>query len=524
MDFDNRLTWGEFLEVVQLVEDCAKVAILESENEIKYGKDYPDAPNVDSTVKQLLRSYQSSPFAVPEDKSYDEYVKNQVNWLIRDDLSQRFHSSTRSRILTPVLFYSLIMQNESNPETVRHRQVTVKKFANDNKLNCAPHWRKINPYKKYKRIYRPAEPPIFLSEIIEALSSDAKIRFYRENKYISDDAKEAAQYLQHLNGKLHYLQAICAMAQAGSFLYDILEVTQNSNYPLDTILRLYCVAQLQDVVKACRLIVDDQNTVVINGKIRFKRYNTLDIITEYTYDLLGYELEDNFDFDTKYSFPITFCYGKSSDDLKNFKNTRIKEPKIFEPLYTFLVSTFNFNFPNLIKFYLDKKKLENYITAEKTIRQHVKLQKKLMDCIIQNKQRTADLSSVLPILRSFKQRLDVLSQQSYISEYASEMEELDIKRSNAETAEMNTIAVHPKLYDTFEWQCFAYDDDDELVSPQEATIEDGIQDKWTQLEDELYDMIFELNYQRRDYAYDPKQQQYLRERIQEKLSAFKSQE
>lgn len=514
-----------------MLEKCAAAALAASKEEFILGSDKTNPAKIGNKISDLMKIYKNSSYALYTDELYIEYVKKQMENIVGDRIYRRMDDKDRARIILPIAFYSLIVLNEKKPVTVQRRSRKNHEFSKSKNDPGAPAWRIINPYVERKEVYRPSSDFKKLQENIHILSSAKVIAAFQSRGYLRSEPIEAAQKLPALDGKLHYLSCASSMAKKGAFLHDILEYANDSEYPLDVLLRMYCVSKLEDTLSACRLLVDDQITAVVNKQIMFKRYSNIDIALEYAADLFGYELHYNFDTDVVYPFPITFRSGKSSADLRKFQMTATRAKKVFSNYYTFLSNTFDFNFPNLEKFFLDKTKLEPLIDVIPILKQHIQMQKGLSTLIEKSKCMDGDITTVLYSLQLIKSRHDVFPLQSYISEYESFEEEQRLIRQKKEKEEENTIAVSSEIMDSPEWDMFFSNDDDFFLSDDDDSLaDDGTNsnappaDKWMQLEDELYNLVYRLTYEPKDFANNPEDREYLVKIIREKIDAVRSTE
>lgn len=522
---ENNLTYEEFCDVVGIIKTCAYSAFNESRLEIRRSSRYKKDISEDK-VKKYIDVYAASNYTYCDEKTYLNYVERELKKFIPQYLHKSTDYEKRAEILLPVVVYSLIIRNEGNRKTVETRANTVRRaYKKDKEKDMDKdkniiHWQKQNPYKMFREMYYPTDPINQQSAQIREMIGRAQKSSFSNSTFISQSAIETIRQVHYLEENIHILKAMETMSRAGRLLNDILKVEHSDNCQLDTILKLYCVTFIHDVIEASRMLTDDNTTIVANGQIRFKDYHSLDIVGEYAYDQLGYDLAYSFDFsDCKYSFPITFKEGCDSSTIKKFKNTSVKKGNKFKVYYDFLINNFDFAFPNIIDFYLDKEKLEPYTEALDQLGKYIEIQKKLIDCLPTTKDEEPNLNVVFSSINLIKNRKEIIAKQYFISKYQSEAE-AEQALEEQEDVSLNYIAVHPKIYDTLEYQCF---EDDSYIDDEFADIErmnesgEANDDHWALLEDELFDLFYELNYQKRDYVYDPKQREYLRNQIREKL-------
>lgn len=467
MNSDNNLTLGEYIDICALLEECAKRAIAESQYEFRPGTAVNIAEKGSEEFSQLIDVYKSSTYAQLEDPLYTKYVTEQVEKRM-GDIAGRFRNSDRARILIPVVFYSLISLNESNSDTVKRR--INKVHVQNRKGDITIPWGNTNPYRPWKPKYRPTNNSEALSESIIKVSQGSAGVSFTSSDFVSSDAKEAAQQIKCLKGRMHYLQCASSMAREGVFLLDILTSRSMLCSPLDTLLRLYCVNSLRDVLKICRLIADDQNTIVVSGKIMFKQYKSIDIALEYALNKCGYAInyDINSDLDEKYDFPITLQKDKNPAVIKEFMNRTANRKVKFKEIYSFLKHNFVFSFPNIIPFYLNREKLEPLIGAENMITDYIYIQKKLTECLSQTRYHVTDIQRVLSCIGLIKSRQDILAIQPCISEYKTSQDEYDAAKKKLEEEQKRMIAIDPQIKDSLLWKWFFEDGDNEILEAPES--------------------------------------------------------
>ena len=517
----SHLTYEEFNDVVEIIKACAYAAFNESRLEIRRSSKHKKAISEDE-INEYIDVYVGSNYTYCEKKTYLNYVKRELKTYVPQYLHKSTDYEKRSEIILPVVIYSLIIRNEGNPTTVAIRADKVMRSHKKDQEKSVDedenviHWQKQNPYRPYREVYYGADPINQQSNQIRKVIKSAQQSNFFYSDFISQSAIEVIRQLHHLDGNMHIIKAMESMSRAGQLLNDFLKTKHSDKCQLDTILRLYCATLIHDVIQASRMLTDENTTIVVDGEINFKKYECLDIVWEYTYNQLGYDLADNMDM---YSFPISFKQGYDSSNIKCFKNTPVKKGEKFKTYYKFLTNTFDFTFPNIIDFYLNKEKLAPYTEALSQLEKYIELQEKLIGCLPSVDGKEPSLNILLSSINLIKDRKDVVAKQRFISQYQSEAEEKRALEEIQEEQWQNCIAAPQSLYDTLEYQCFCDDSYDDELTDKESVAEYGEhnEDPWGVLEDELFDMFYKLSYQKRDYVYDPKQREYLRNQIRDKL-------
>ena len=429
MEFDNRLTWGDYVYVCYLMRLCADAALKEAnrDGEKRLSEDY-----IKKQLELLQQVYSESSYAQNED-SYGEYVENQIRECLHSS-NLEYCDGDIARILLPVAFFSLIIQNESNPNTVTRRVNKVKAGSDQS-------WGNRNPYMQWKAPYRPTPESADLNDRIQKatkLALDAKIY---SSIILSSDIKDIAHQVDSLKDNSQYLLFASSLAKSGIFLEEMLSVTSNTESQLDTILRLYCVDSLQYTIKACRLLVDDQYAMVsnrryavmIDGNIEFRPHYNMDICIEYARYILGAGMlhETDFESEKKYLFPISFRNEDSASALKKFSQNGISNKWYFSSLYEFLQKNFIYSFgggkyfKSLLNYSLDADMLTQYVDLEKKLDGFLRIERKLAKCLLELREDVTDNQSLLSGLRALNKCQHLLAKQPYISKNKTEKEDID---------------------------------------------------------------------------------------------------
>lgn len=535
MQTGTNLTWGQFCEVTQFLDLCAAHMLAESRTEFRRVKKNPNAKVYDYEIEKLMDCYKDSVYGKDASEEYIVYVKKQARKVIKERLGVKFRNLDRLRIMTPVIFYALIVLNESNPSTVesRRKKVALAKEKADaanttdkerksetNQAKTVGPWKQTNPYLLKLKVYQPDdEIKLFEADVMD-ISKKATDSGYGGNPFIADIAKTAAQEIHYLDGHFHYVQYINDISAAGAFLHDVLIKFHNPQKPLDTILRMYCVMQMQETLTGCRLLTDALNTVVVDCLLKPKQYISNDVAMVYALEKLGFDLAHSYDFNAIYEFPIVLGYGKDGGVIEVFKSEQNK--KGFSDYYKFLLNNFCYDMPMLIEMFFNKERLAPFFNSEDKVKQYVQAQNVMVNSLATMKKREIDFATVLTTIDKVKNCQHVLSLQPYISENDKQENITEEQHIEEDTIDVGPIALAQEDYEYF------YGDDsldfDEDVGIHKDRVTDNVQgdELIDRLGNELCELFIELGHQGGDTANILSQEEHLKNSIQQKLKAFRT--
>lgn len=454
MKTDNRLTWKEFCDITEVMTRCSRCALSESQADASRLSEFSNRSIGNGMIDILMACYKRSAFALQNNEEYSQYIKAQFTDIV-EVLIPRFRDRDRMRIMIPVIFYSLILQNERNEATVIRRANKMRISGNEPMTK----WQQRNPYKVCRDTFRPPKDSNKLFAAIEALNAHDQMGAFYTHQFFSNDAKRAVEQIHHLKANMHYVEYLDFMAKAGLFLRDILEHTHTTGKPLDTIIRMYCIMDLNDVLNGCRLISDKDCMIMVDGKNEFKDYDSGDIIMEYALEQMGYGLYSSMAPDAKYRFPVIHRKAQLSSAPHEIKKDL---PRLdFGSCYAFLTNHYNFDSTALFDYLLNRETLEGYLDAGNAVRNYLKIQHNILQYMSRITKEGFDLNTVLHTLEFIKEKQNVLAVQTNISKHQYE-EEQELKQSEQEMEEQDFFLKKHGI-DKDDWDWFFDSDDDEDI-------------------------------------------------------------
>ena len=284
-------------------------------------------------------------------------------------------------LILPVIFFRCIMLNEFNPDSVNNRASELKdqlaKEVQDiapeelsanyfNNLQEDPKWigRRSPWIKNYDsgdvlavKLYQFEENERSFREIVseaEKLAIEAK---FDTNIYIPPAVRIACNGFFHLKDKYEIVKSCSEYARVGCFLYDLLKATANDEQILDTILRLYMIAEVHTVLCCTGYIIRGES---YTGNLQYKERPLLRFYKATGQQLIQYKAEDT---------PI---------QTENLLAIKASKKNQFLRYYNHLYENYSFNAPEILEFYLDKTVLSPCIGVDKVIKTYAADVKHLM--------------------------------------------------------------------------------------------------------------------------------------------------
>jgi hypothetical protein len=226
------------------------------------------------------------------------------------------------------------------------------------------------------------------------------------------------------------------MARAGQFLYYVLKETDDQRRALDTLIRMYIIVELQNVLQSCRAICDYTTYAACDGYKRFKDYTSKDIIKDYAFTKLSDPYGNTILSKKKYDFLVYYIGDGEEPDFDAVLNQNSKGADLFELYYAYLSENFYFDMPDIIEFYLMEDKLSYYIGAESLLIQYEKAIKNLLNFLPKLYRVKKKTAQAYYVCAQIAKRKDLIVIQDGISAFASEEEEKAHKeKHSSETME-----------------------------------------------------------------------------------------
>jgi len=378
--YKRSINWEEFNDLKKIVDQCITFALRDSELELNRTKVFRDAKSSQKIIDQLMECYKRSQFGNDASTEYLEFIRKQVDDILGEKIIPKFSDPNRMRIMIPVAFYSLIIQNESNNKTVTRRRNKVYNASSGKHPDVS--WHKRNPYMRHWDMYLEQDLTEMqrFTKIVQSGYAKAQQSHFFESNYIADQLKAAEHRLVNMCEYLRFVHYCSDVAAAGDFLLDILSTTYNEKYPLDTIIMMGCILRLGELFTGTRLLIAGhrenwgrrRNGQRRNIKRNFAVINLLD---EYMIDKYGY------DFHKEHNAVIPIFYT-GREEIPQTKiiyeddKSRLKDR--FDLYYTHIRKNYEFDIEDIVSCFLDSSVFIKFISMDSSIVQDAKAIQKII--------------------------------------------------------------------------------------------------------------------------------------------------
>lgn len=442
----KKLSASDFRKLDELIAKCASYALEDSKKDYRTQKAYGKSNVSDEDFSLLWSCYENSDFSNGISKEYQNFVESEMRYLVQDLIGPCFKNSNRFEVMLPVVFYSLIVQNESNRSTVMRRENKVLLARKTG--GTPPTWNLRDPYLEWKKIYRPDkdEEASFSNKIFD-ISKQSTSTKISENSFIAKGVKNVISVFPELSGCFYHAKFYSDISRAGQFLYYVLKETDDKTRTVDTLIRMYCIVELQNVLQGCRAICDDVIYATCNGYKRFKDYSSKSIIKDYSLTKLGDPYGNTIFSRKHYDFLVYYIGDGDSPNFDSVLNLNSKGADIFEECYTYISENFYFEMPDIIEFYLQEDKLSRYINAEEVLLQYEKAVRNLLTFLPKLHRVKAKTAQVSYVCAQIAKRKEMILLQDSISAFASEAERAAHESKHSSTSIDEVIEDFIKMLD-----------------------------------------------------------------------------
>lgn len=418
----KKLNASDFRKLNILIAKCANYALEDSKKDFRAQNAYGISQVSDEDFSILWSCYENSDYYKGRNEKYLQFVEDEMRSLVQSTIGPCFKNKNRFEIMLPVIFYSLIVQNESNRATVSRRENKVLSALNAEEP--LPLWNLRDPFREWKKVYRPDpdEEAIFANKIMD-ISKQAVEVGLSKNHFIHKAVNDTISFFPELGGCFYHTRFYDDMARAGQFLYYVLKETDDQKKALDTLIRMYCIIELQNVLQSCRAICDNQVYAACDGYKRFKDYTSKDIIKDYAFTKLRDPYGNTILSKKKYDFLVYYTGDGEEPDFDAVLNQNLKGADLFALYYEYLSENFYFDMPDIIEFYIDEHKLSYYIGAESLLIQYEKAVKNLLNFLPKLNRVKQKTVQAYFVCAQIAKRKDLIVIQDGISAFASEEEE-----------------------------------------------------------------------------------------------------
>lgn len=405
---EEQLEYEKFLELDQILRECSENALKIAEHGWCFQEKIDNPKNefhedvIEEEIEKLIEIYKESYFAEGTDDNYQLGVMEKFRTCVDAehlDLHVNCVNQEHLKLILPIIFFSLIVQNESNPGAIDRRTRTDRS------------WQKMNPYAPLYGIKSkkgsddiPAINAFRGRKVIstEETEFNEKISDFRKwfdsnkngiSKYMSLEFLSLIEDILSLENRYDYVIAYLRYVKAGCLLYDILSKTHVEGRSLDTILRLYMAKNFYDM-----LAYTEHMT---NGNLSYEFFGDGQGILEFYYSQLkkreGYEhmcRVTNKEYDTGM---VTFSeFYPIAERLYTSTSNRAKK-KLYYVVYPKLQTSVDVDFSDWSNIFFNKKELSKHVNVKEIIFETV-------DSIIGSKGM-----GILPTLQKISENAHIIS-------------------------------------------------------------------------------------------------------------------
>lgn len=407
------ISWDEFKELNLIIDQCVQCALKDSKLELNRSKVYRDANAVHTTIDVLMDCYKRSQFGKDAEPEYIEFIRKQIDEILCRKIVPKFSDSDRMRIMIPVAFFSLIIQNEFNQKTVIRRKNKVYNAVKGKHSDVS--WHKKNPYLRHYDMYfeEDINERNRFSKIVSAGYAEAEKQRFFESKYISDSIKLAEHRLMNMCEYLRFVHYCSDVAATGAFLFDILLTTHNAKYPLDTIIIMGCVLRLGELFTGTRFLIAGHRENWGRRRNGLRRsikrnFTVMYLLDEYMIDKYGYDFhkEQNAD------IPIFYTGLEEIPQTKTIlENNKTRRKDRFSIYYNHIKKNYEFDIEDLVACFLDKDVFQRFATLDSTIIQDAKSVQKIVHILPELQAATEAAERIIRVSDLFENNRTFLSEK-----------------------------------------------------------------------------------------------------------------
>lgn len=324
---------------------------------------YENVPETQDSENEAPASNSTDDTATTQLKAkcqkYKEYIE--YNFLtIAEKYAKNCENQSHMDLVLPILFFSLILQNESNPESVSRRALKIELEG----IHSTP-WKSKNPFalSGYKIKDNPKKRLQFQNSVFSLETLAIRQNFY-SHPMLVPEVNQALNCSFHIAEEYHKVSFFSEQARIAAFLRDILDQTASSEKPVDTILRMYMVRQMHNVLDWTRLL-DSIDPILESQKDEFGL-------------LLRFFMDEGAPRHEVLSWgklPLYYKGNLSSPNTREILDSNLAKQDHFATYYRILRNDFNWEINGFVNYYLNKDILSKYIGADRAVLRYVKAMK-----------------------------------------------------------------------------------------------------------------------------------------------------
>ena len=407
------INWDEFNDLKAAIEQCVKYALRDSELELNRNRVYRESNAAQETINTLMDCYRRSHFAKNAEPEYLAFIEKQVNDTISQKIVPKFNDPDRMRIMLPVVFFSLIIQNESNNKTVTRRKNKVYNAVAAKIPNVS--WHKKNPYwPHYDRYFEEdsIEKKRFSKIVHTSYAKAEELQFF-DSSYISDRLKLAEHRLVNMCEYLRFVHYSSDVAASGSFLLDILSATYNEKHPHDTIIIMGCILRLTELFTGTRFLIaghrDDWGRRRNGLRRSIKRnYTVENLLDEYMIDKYGYDYHK----EQNAIIPIYYTGRDAVPPTHTIcENKKMRLKDRFQFYYNHISENYEFNIEDVVTCFLQEDVFQRFIAIDTFIIKDAKAIQKIIHLLPELQAANEAAERIIRISDLFENNRSFLSEK-----------------------------------------------------------------------------------------------------------------
>ena len=389
--YDSR----EYIHMEEMIQQCAHLALEATKSRLHGGR--PLANNAKASPGVILKymdSYKTSDYATNLPDYYHLRIDKLFRTIAEEKLLRACYNQKHYDLILPVLMFHHILKYEGNKESAISRVNSMRDKANANKDDVQ--WGKAFLAKPETiTIPRLVRNKGNYSKVISATVNTAQEKDLQSNDLIPENVKNAWIGIASLADQYEDIKYCTEYSRAGSFLYDLLSILHNKDNPLDTILRLYMVSELHDVLTNTRYIV--RGEAYAQGKIRRP-------LNQYVYEKRQHNNESLLNSTDLFSEPYPIQYVSNKLEVQQADLAKAKTQRdLFEKLYKHLSEDYKFDTPDILDFFLAKDILDPCIQLDKVFKEYALAIETLLGYVPYLKETAKTANAVIRLVNLFRE-------------------------------------------------------------------------------------------------------------------------
>lgn len=413
----RQLTVKEFYELNKVIAQCAECAIQQTKSAISRHHIFAGSEISDEQFNLLFDTYRRSNYAQNMPSEYIEYVESQVRERLQYEIGYFFENNVLREIMTPVLFFSIIIRHECKPQTVKRRKNKIQEAGYSAKAK--PVWKRIDLFERiYTDYYLNLPKEEAFSELLSKQRLLMEESHCANNTIISSKFIQALAQCEKFEGRLHWLTSFGDTARMGAFLYDILTSQEDKNNILKTIIRLQIIESFQDVLHRCADIIFKMNSDNYDKKMPYSA-DVLLAYGLYTTDIYRCEFDE--------VCPVPVFYVGNEHNILDVLDMPINKKDSFYFLYNYLVTNFSFDTTDLLDQLLGKTELKPFISCDTNLKHFMSANIKVLRLLKQINAITTEIDNYITVgefISSDEERIGSLAHAHEFLSFEDECEYL----------------------------------------------------------------------------------------------------